>query len=231
MGYHGSSHHIENEAAYEDAIRRRIIENATKGKIKRFYDAYGTERADQIMTYVRNRSEKGSSFYRAMLAGIEKYGAPTEKQIAIILRDLDADATKMARRKAERRAIDSGSKHVSEVGKRDVFTLTIQAITRIETDFGIMHIYKLTDASGNIVIYKGASLGMDIEVKTMVFDEYRWHDRDANGDKIMKERVTVDRRNFVKGNTLTGKATVKAHNDRDGIAQTIISRPKFTIVE
>lgn len=210
MGFKSGSYgaHIENEAAYNDAVARRIRENARKGRGARWLAEDATRQ--EVVNFAHARMETGNNFYGKLWDAYNEWYSFTDKQEAMIR----ADMAKAAGFKAERRAIDSNSKHVSEVGKREVFTLTIQTISRIETDFGTMHIYKMTDAAGNIFIYKGASLGMDVEYVPEDWTTAR-----------------IDRRNFIKGNTLTGKATVKAHNDRDGIAQTIISRPKFTIVE
>jgi hypothetical protein len=47
--------------------------------------------------------------------------------------------------------------------------------------------------------------------------------KDAAGNVI----VYKGSNNFEEGETLTVKATVKAHDERDGIAQTLIARPKI----
>lgn len=47
--------------------------------------------------------------------------------------------------------------------------------------------------------------------------------RDADGNVIVYKGTNE----FQRGGTYTGKATIKAHEDRDGVAQTLIARPSF----
>lgn len=47
--------------------------------------------------------------------------------------------------------------------------------------------------------------------------------RDADGNIIIYKGT----KSLFKGSTYTGKATIKAHSVREGVAQTLIARPKF----
>lgn len=184
---------IENEAAYEDAIRRNIRNNARKGREARWF-AEDRTRGDVVAFLVAyGTDDEGMSkpgFIGKMHAGFEEWGTLTAGQEAAVRKIMADRAEKDAARKSERAAAAAKSVHVGTVGERRDFTLTVTFITGFETQFGYMTITGFADADGNIVIYKGQDLGVE------------------------------------KGAAVTLKATIKAHGERDGAKQTIISRPK-----
>lgn len=125
---------------------------------------------------------------RDIVGKLIQYGMISDKQMAF-LGNLIAKIPAREARKAEIIAENAASQHIGTVGKREVFTLTINWVKYFEGDFGATYIHGLKDAAGNVVIYKGS--------------------------KCLGE----------KGATVTVKATVKEHGDREGVKQTIISRP------
>lgn len=203
--------HVENEAAYIAGAERRIAANAAKGRKQRF-EAANPDHAE-IRHYVYDRSAK-SSFYASIADSMDQYGAPSPKQLEIIRRDMasfEAKKAEWAEKRAAKRAAEAElSEWVGEVGKRVEWTLTIDGHHTYEGEFGLVHIYILKDEAGNVVVYKGSScLGVETERMT------------AAGWK------TSDWRSFDKGDKVTGKATIKTHTTREGVKQTMISRPKF----
>lgn len=127
---------------------------------------------------------------RDIVNKLVQYGMISDKQMAF-LGNLIAKIPAREARKAEIIAENAASQHIGTVGKREVFTLTLNWVKTYDGGgcFAPYHIHGFKDAAGNIVIYKGS--------------------------KCLGE----------KGATLKLKATVKAHGERDGIKQTIISRP------
>jgi hypothetical protein len=89
-----------------------------------------------------------------------------------------------------RNAPASSGHHVSTVGQREEFTLTINKLMELDGMYGMTYIHIMTDANGNAFVYKGS--------------------------KELGEQ----------GATVTVKATVKEHGAYNGVAQTIINRPK-----
>lgn len=81
------------------------------------------------------------------------------------------------------------SRHFGTVGKREVFELTLERVTPLDSMYGVTYLHHFTDASGNISVWFGSK---EIYIET--------------------------------GKTATVKATVKQHNERNGIAQTILTR-------
>lgn len=125
---------------------------------------------------------------REIVGKLIQYGMITDKQIAF-LGNLIAKIPAREARNAQIMAENAASQHIGTVGKREVFSLTVQWVKHIDTAFGTLCIHGLKDAAGNVVIYKGSK---------------------CLGDK---------------GANLTVKATVKEHGNRDGVKQTIITRP------
>jgi hypothetical protein len=196
---------IENEAAYEAAIARRIAENRRKTGERKFRAAF--EDADAIIDFVESRvsgeqvshyartghSKEDASFIDACWAGLQIFGGLTEKQ-GLAVRNILA---KNAERKAQYRAEALTKIHVGTVGERRDFDLTVRFVTYFETQWGTTWVFVMEDVEGNVVVYKGSS--------------WLYNEQKNKADK---------------GDKITLKATVKEHGERDGVKQTIIARPK-----
>lgn len=102
------------------------------------------------------------------------------------------------------------SQHVGTVGKRETFALTFQFSTSFPSQFGSFYIQSFTDSAGNVVVYKGGSpICLEVEADST---------NTTPGYCVPKA--------LAKGDSVTVKATVKAHDSYKGQAQTIIARPK-----
>ena len=198
-----------NEFAYVNAAVARIAGNWVKGNRTRWFAAHAD--AQRLSDWLLSAGEfagdydqhgnykphplaiKGNGGFidllRKLAADLDECGGLSDKQTEIVRNALARQQQFVAERKAKFAAQDAGSQHIGTVGKREVFTLTINWVKYFEGAFGATYIHGLKDAAGNVVIYKGS--------------------------KCLGE----------KGATVTVKATVKEHGDRDGVKQTIISRP------
>ena len=194
---------IINEAAYEAATRRRIAENTRIGGERRFKAANADAQTliDFIEVNVSDAQiERGPHHKGPDVTFIDACWCSL--RVFGGLTDKQAAAVrnviaKREERKAEYRARDLASQHIGTVGERRDFTLTVSFVTDFQTQFGITNVFGLRDADGNIVIYKGSSA-----------------------------LYNADHQFAVKGDTVTVKATIKEHGERDGVKQTIIARPK-----
>lgn len=113
-----------------------------------------------------------------------------------------AEELKRRAEKDAEKAAQKKSEYVGEIGKRMVFDLSkMELVTSWETKFGMTHLYKFTTVDGNVLVWFGSSiLG-------------RWvKDRSGFEHWVAEE------------NAKRIKATVKAHNEREGVKQTIITR-------
>jgi hypothetical protein len=192
---------IENEAAYDAAIKRNIIANAQKtwrantpraGEIEsaieagRTYTDYGT------LTYADN-------FLGSIARAFDTYGKLTPAQCAAVLKGIDTRAQRRAEWNDQRAALDARRRHLGEIGGKITTTVTLRKVIEFQGmsfghyDSGLTYLFILEDTDQNVLIYKG---------RAAVF----------NG---MNE-----------GETVTITATVKEHGTRDGTKQTVIQRPK-----
>lgn len=195
---------IENEAAYNAAIKRNILANANKTWRE------NTERHEEIEAAIeagRNFNDDGrligytDNFIGAMANAFDKWGKLTEKQSAAILKGIDARIARRAEWADKQAALDANRQHLGTVGQKITLTLTVKKIISIQGmsfgryDSGITYLYIMEDAEQNVVIYKGNGAAF------------------STVDEGVEYRFT---------------ATVKEHGVRNGVKQTIIQRPKFS---
>jgi hypothetical protein len=98
---------------------------------------------------------------------------------------------------------DAGiSRHVGEVGQMvELRDLVLQFVKGFDGYYGTTFIHVLKDPSGNVIVYKGSK-------------------RLTTGPSKVLDRVAE------KGQRVSIRAKVKAHGERDGVAQTVVERPK-----
>ena len=195
---------IENPAAYEAAIKRNIIRNA-----RQTFNQW----AGHVSVWLLD-NENRNEFCRKLCESLDQYGKLSEKQVQCVEQMMVDDWYReraKEERKAARYAEDLQKGHVGTVGKRRDFALTVQHIHTFQRPgFGygarmeLVYIYIMRDAAGNIVVYKG----------TKDIGAY------SNGD--CGYWITAK-----AGSHIVMKATVKEQGIRDGIAQTIVNRPKI----
>lgn len=120
-------------------------------------------------------------------------------------RYLEKKAEKEAREQ-EKNSERNASEYVGEIGQKMVVDIKdFRLLTSWETQYGITYLYKFTDVSGNILIWKASQLfGAWVTVPNTDYQEWKEYDH------CEKLRVTV-----------------KDHNERDGVKQTIVTRCKL----
>lgn len=192
---------IQNESAYNAAIKRNIIANAQRtwasntprhGEIEAALEA-GRLYDYKHVTYTDN-------FIGSMAKAFDTFGKLTPNQSAAILKGIDARAARRAEWSDKQAALNASRQHIGQIGQKVELELTVKKIIEIEGmkfsyyDSGITFLYIMEDADQNVVIYKGNSAAFS----------------------------TVD-----EGSTYRFTATIKEHGVRNDVKQTIIQRPKF----
>jgi hypothetical protein len=131
-----------------------------------------------------------ASDYEHNLAAVARLGTVNHRLAGIAASMLPA-----YQRTIERTAPTNGhaSQHFGTVGKRSVYSLTVDSVRYLEGNYGTTTLVKMHDADGNVAT---------------------WF---ASGSK-----------EFEAGQSLTVKATVKAHSERNGIAETQLTRCAMT---
>lgn len=161
--------HIHNEAAYNDAVRKRIRENALKGRRARWLAE--NETRQELVAWLGANARAG--FLAKMLDSLGEWGSLTAAQ---------ENAVRKCRADSEARnvAADAGSEFIGMVGERREFSLIFKNVTGYDTDYGTAWLHRFTDEAGNVVIYKGtkrldAERGAQVTFKATVkrHDEYK----------------------------------------------------------
>jgi len=208
---------VFNAARYEAARAARIKENRRIGNARRWFagnaDAqrvhdFLMEEGDFAPTYAVDAEGDGhwnmhphrkaalGEFFGKMYDSLIEWGSLSDAQTAAVARMIDKAAERIAEREAAKQEKRDTAKHIGVVGERRDFDLTVVFTTGYETQFGFTVVFIMEDVEQNVVVYKGSS------------------------SLRAGEQVAV------KGDRVTLKATIKDHTTRDGVAQTIIARPK-----
>ena len=201
---------IENEARYNDAIRRNIQNNARKTRSAKWLATADGARANAFLfeldEFEPTYRDDGffhdthpvvkaclGDFFTKMRESVNEWGGLTEGQtnavLAMIARGEARVAERAKAREEARQADADKSGWIGAVGERRVFDLTIRMVFEMSGMYGTSYLHVMHDADGNVVIYKGTN---------------------RLGDK---------------GDAVSVKATIKDHDSRDGVKQTKISRP------
>lgn len=192
----GRGNHIENEAAYAAKRAQNIKDNARKGNEKRWLAGDPTRAA----LAERLRKFGNGGFLLKMLAALDEFGALTTGQEAAVRKIFSQDDARREATRAKFRELDAGSRFIGEVKGRVELTLTVRAIAEINREDAFYRIFYLVDPQGNVVGYKG-DLGFI--------------------PAAYKAKEPAE-----KGDTVTLSATVKSHDDKDGVQKTWIHRPR-----
>jgi hypothetical protein len=192
---------IQNEVAYDAAIKRNIIGNALKTW------RANTDRADEVESAVaagRRFNDYGDltgysdDFIGSIACALDTYGKLTPNQTAAVLKGIDARAARKAEWAEKQVALNASRKHIGEVGQKIKLDLIVKKVVTLEGlqfngRHGFNFIFIMEDADQNVFIYKGTS--------------------GALTDCYENDAVSL-------------MATVKEHSEREGVKQTIIQRPK-----
>lgn len=222
---------IEDQAAWERGRAARIKENRRIGAKARWVELFGEDVVTRCSDFLneegafaptqfqriasREQDEGGGymtcfrahplvalsrgDFFSKMYDSLNEWGGLTEGQTKAVLGMIEKAEKRLAEREAAKQAKRDSAKHVGTIGERRVFELTVKFLTGFETQFGYTNVQIMEDDDANVYVYKGSS-------PLLVFD--------GDFNNIAN-----------KGDKVKFKATIKAHDFRDGVAQTILSRP------
>lgn len=174
---------------YNAAVQNRIAQNRAKGRANRRAVAMANWITPERVALLNTARGMRSDFVQKMVAAFDDWGTLTEGQENALKKVIEQEVERQEARAAQREVDAMVSKHVSAVGTRARFSLTVERVMRFEGQYGTSYIHILRDADQNILVYRGG--------------------------KQLAE----------KGAPVYLTASVKAHETRDGVAQTILARP------
>lgn len=187
---------IENEAAYDRAIKRNIVANALKtferntpdyaAIVGCISDGRKYDEGGYFLGYADN-------FLGSLASALDTYGKLSPAQCDAVRKIIAKQAERLLEWDSKQAALNAARQHLGTVGAKITLTLTLKKVIAIDTMYGTSFIHILEDDSRNVVIYKGNSQALY---------------------------------NVNEGDTVTLAAVVKEHGVRDGVKQTVIARPK-----
>lgn len=190
---------IENEAAYDRAIKRNIVANARK-TFERNTPDYAA--IVGCISDGRKYDESGyflgyaDNFLGSLASALDTYGKLSPAQCEAVRKIITKQAERRLEWDSKQAALNAARQHLGTVGAKITLTLTLKKVIAIDTLYGTSFINIFEDSSRNVVIYKGNSQAL----------------------------YGVN-----EGDTVTLAAVVKEHGVRDGVKQTVISRPKQVV--
>lgn len=175
--------HVKHPDAYADAIRNNIKMNASKTRREEFFRA--NPDAQQIVDWLHNNSGT-SNFALCMQERWAEWGNLTVNQADAVRRCITQDAERRAKW-AER---DAKSEHVGTVGERRKFTATLAFFTYFDTAYGTKYVHVFRDDEDNVIVQKGASLGVEKGEKAVFHARIKEHGERNGVKQTIVERVT-----------------------------------------
>jgi hypothetical protein len=144
---------IYNEAAYNGAVKRYIVDNAKKTFEKNY-----PEVVKALNGLGCGDNKYINPFCRDMLRTYDTYGKLTERQIEAFLASLARQAERDLEFKAKLVERNADSQYLGNVGDKLELVLTCKAINFFDSAFGQIAIVIFETEDGQQVKYKGGAL-------------------------------------------------------------------------
>jgi hypothetical protein len=235
MAIHVTPHdHVEHESAYVNAAESIIKSRAMEKKLREFIAANQDGEAlikfiaskaftwatdyDWAKSYNNIHGLTPRNFFDKIHLSVLEWGAPTQGQADAVRRIMAQDAEK----KAQWAARDAQSQHIGAVGDKIEVEAVVTFQTSFENAFGYTTITGFRSGD-NVIIHKGTPPKIDDAEPNESNSHYDW-----NTNKWIQHSF---KREVKKGDRVILKGTVKAHGERGGVKQTVVTRPKATKVE
>jgi hypothetical protein len=176
--------------------------------------------------------ERPEAYEAARTARIHANAAKTRREAFRALPDHEAIAAFLAGKEFDKPGSFLGKMDASLQEWGNLTDGQLNAVRRIMADQDVKKAeWKARDAQSQFVGQVGQRIEIDAVVTWVTGFETQFGWTNVTGLRDAAGAIFIQKGAFVadKGERVTGKATVKAHNERDGVKQTIIQRPKFTV--
>lgn len=214
---------IENEAAYQAAIHRNIINNAKKTWRKNNADT-----CDSIEAFInegRHENKHGyyydANFVGSLAKAFDIYGKLSDKQCQAVLSSI---AKREEKRQAWVKALEeqkARSEYLGVANEKMTGRAFVEAMLLVDApsygyyDSSSAYVYIMRDEAGNKIVYKSKSC--------LAFK----FDNKKNTPNYW-QNMYID---VMAGMTIDFTATIKAHTESKGEKQTIVQRVKVSGLE
>jgi hypothetical protein len=163
-----SSNPIEHPAAYANAVKRNIIENARKTFERTYADA------EAVLAFIdpgRDYDSNGSVTYKegfvgSLASAYDRFGKLTEGQVNAVRKCIAQREERRAEWAIKNAALNADRKHLGTVGQKVSMTLTVMHIIVLDGIYGSNYIHICEDEGKNVVIYKGKASDFPLKGET-----------------------------------------------------------------
>ena len=159
---------IEHPAAYANAVKRNILENARKT----FEHTYADHEA--VLGFIdggreyndNNRVTYKEGFVGSLAQAYDSFGKLTEGQVNAVRKCIVQREERRAEWASKRAALNANCQHLGTVGQKVTLTLTVVHIVVLDGAYGTNYIHICEDADQNVVIYKGKAIDFPLKGET-----------------------------------------------------------------
>jgi hypothetical protein len=159
---------IEHPAAYANAVKRNIIQNAQKTFERTYADV------EAVLAFIgdgRDYNDNGRVTYKEGFVGslaqaYDSFGKLTEGQVNAVRKCIAQRAERRAEWAEKRAALNANRQHLGAVGQKITMTLTVVHIVVLNGAYGTNYIHICEDADQNVVIYKGKAIDFPLKGET-----------------------------------------------------------------
>ena len=159
---------IEHPAAYANAVKRNIIQNAQKTFERTYADA------EAVLAFIgdgreyndNNRVTYKEGFVGSLAQAYDSFGKLTEGQVNAVRKCIVQREERRAEWASKQAALNADRKHLGEVGEKITVTLTVVHIVVLDGIYGSNYIHICEDADKNVVIYKGKASNFPLKGET-----------------------------------------------------------------
>lgn len=230
---------IENEAAYQAAIRRNIIGNAHKTWRKNNPDTH--QQIEDFISAGRHNCPSSmtgytydKNFVGSLAKAFDTYGKLSDKQCSAVLKIINDREQKRAERHAAIEAQKARSAYLGVTAEKLSTRAVVEAVIKVQSpkfnyyDSDYAFIYLLRDEAGNRISYKTKSmLSFNFKYSKKCIERFESITH-GDGYSIIHSVPMV----FVKtGMTIDFSCTIKMHSEYKGEKQTVVQRLKVTSAE
>jgi hypothetical protein len=159
---------IEHPAAYANAVKRNILENARKTFERTYADH------EVVLGFIdggRDYNDNGQITYKenflgSLASAYDRFGKLTEGQVNAVRKCIAQRAERRAEWADKQAALNANRQHLGAVGQKVTLTLTVVHIVVLDGAYGTNYIHICEDADQNVVIYKGKAIDFPLKGET-----------------------------------------------------------------
>jgi len=142
------------------------------GEIEDIYTDKDIAVAKEVIAWVRGVDATGSDYLQNLKAIFEMDNIE-QRSTGLAVSAVPQYHRALEKEMEEKKRISQkGSKHIGEIGKRTIFTVTVLGISHVDSQFGTMNIHRMITGEGNVLVAfsmpEDLTVGQEYAIKATV---------------------------------------------------------------